>query len=191
MGIKSLFVAAGHGGADAGNTSAGSVERDELIAVVGGMRRWSRLRRQPQGLGGLIFLDDGRDLLGQLRSLYRWRPSVADGDLAVDLHLDYSAGRPRGGALAIHNGVGRAAAIGAEVLRRWCAATGIVSNGVHLGRQVAPLWRGWDDYGWTRPRDWPALILEIGSLNAAHDMAIARDPLAQALLLTLLLEAWA
>lgn len=189
MGRKTLFLAAGHGGSDPGTTAAGSVERDELLAIVGGMRRWSRLRQQPQGLGGLIFLDDGLDLLGQLRSLYRWRPSVADGDLAIDLHLDYNVNRPRGGALAIHNGVGPAAALGARVLRHWCAATGIVSNGIHLGRQVAPLWRGWDDFGWTRP-GWPALILELGSLNCASDMLIARDPLAQALLLTLVIEAW-
>jgi hypothetical protein len=141
-------------------------------------------------LGGLVFLDDSLDLLGQLRALHRWQPSVADGDIAVDVHLDYKASRPRGGALVIHNGVGQAAAIGALFLRRWCAATGIVSNGIHLGREVAPAWRGWDDFGWTRPRGWPALILELGSLNCASDMAIARDPLAQALLLTLVLEAW-
>lgn len=190
MGHKSLFLAAGHGGADAGNTAAGVVERDELLAIAGGMRRWSRLRQQQQGLGGLIFLDDDLDLLGQLRVLHRWRPSTGDGDLAVDLHLDYNRNRPRGGALVIHNGVGQAAAIGALILRRWCAATGIVSNGLHLGRQVAPLWRGWDDFGWTRPRAWPALILELGSLNCASDMTTVRDPLAQVLLLTLVLEAW-
>lgn len=190
MGHKTLFLAAGHGGTDPGNTAAGIAERDELIGIVSGMRRWSRLRLLPQGLGGLVFLDDGLDLRGQLRALYGWRPSVADGDLAIDLHLDYDARRPRGGALAIHNGVGQAAALGALVLRRWCAATGIVSNGIHLGRQVAPAWRGWDDFGWTRPRAWPAIILELGSLSCASDMAIARDPLAQALVLTLLIEAW-
>jgi N-acetylmuramoyl-L-alanine amidase len=190
VGIKSLFLAAGHGGADRGNTAAGMVERDELIALAGGMRRWSRLRQQPQGLGGLIFLDDGLDLLGQLRALARWRPSAVDGDLAIDLHLDYNARRPRGGALAIHNGVGQAATHAATMLGRWCAATGIVSNGMHLGRQVAPIWRGWDDFGWTRPRGWPAVILECGSLNSAADMAIVRDPQAQALLLTLIVESW-
>lgn len=191
MGRKTLFLAAGHGGTDPGNTAAGIVERDELLGIAAGMRRWSRLRQQPQGLGGLIFLDDGLDLVGQLRALRGWRPSVADGDLAIDLHLDYNAHRPSGGALVIHNGVGQAATLGALVLRRWCAATGIVSNGIHLGRQVAPLWRSWDDYGWTRPRAWPALILELGSLNCASDMVIARDPLAQALLHTLVIEAWA
>lgn len=190
MGHKSLFLAAGHGAADPGNTAAGIVERDELIGIAAGMRRWSRLRGQRLGLGGLIFLDDNLDLLGQLRALHRWRPSTDDGDLAIDLHLDYNNKRPRGGALVIHNGVGQAAALGALILRTWCSATGIVSNGLHLGRQVAPPWRGWDDYGWTRPRDWPALILEIGSLNCASDMATVRDPMAQALLLTLITEAW-
>ena len=189
MGKQTLFVCAGHGGTDPGNTATGVVERDELIGIVGGMRRWATLLQVPQGLGGVVFLDDGLDLPGQVRVLQRWGASAADGDLAVDLHLDYRRDRPGGGALVIHNGVGGARTLGAEFLRRWCAHTGTTSNGVHLGREVAPAWRGWKDFGWTRQR-WPAVIVELGSLNSERDMATVRDPFCQALALMLLQEVW-
>ncbi len=189
MGAKTLFLSAGHGGADAGNTAAGPVERDELIGIAGGMRRMAALLGYRAGLGGVVFLDDGLDLQGQLAALRGWKPSAADGDLGVDLHLDYHRNRPSGGALVIYDEQERSKRIADVLLQRWCKATGIQSNGIHRSTEFAQRNRGFPDFGFCAPA-WPGIIFELGSLNNARDMSVVRDPFCQALALHLIVEAW-
>lgn len=189
MGAATLFLSAGHGGADRGNTAAGVVEADELISIVGGMRDWFRGYGIPHQAGGAVFLPDRLDLGGQLRYLGLWRPSEADGDLALDLHLDYAASRPSGGAMIIVSRHPRAERFAERLLARWCAVTGIQNNGIHHGDVVAPKWRGWPNYAWTARR-WPAAIVELGSLNNAADMATVRSPVRQALAAQMIWEAY-
>ena len=180
MGARTLFLASGHGGADRGNTASGFVEADECVAIIGDVRRWFTAIGVPPSLGGAIFLDDGLDLNGQLQRLKLLRPTEADNDLCLDWHLDFAATRPAGGAMVITNDRPAAKQWAHDFLTQWCDATGIRSNGVHLGAVAAPKWRGWPDFGWTRPA-WPACIVELGSLNNARDMRIVRDPLSRAL----------
>ena len=189
MGEATLFVAAGHGGTDRGNTSAGPIEAGELRRIVGGMRRWSQLAQMRAGLGGLVFLDDGLDLQGELRVLAGGKLTAADGDLAADIHLDYRAADPGGGALVLYDEAPYARTIAELFLERWCTATGIKSNGGHRSTAAAGAWRGWRDFGFTAA-PWPGLIVELGSLNCERDMVVVRDPLYQALALTLLHDAW-
>lgn len=188
MGAATLFLAAGHGGADRGNTAAGVVERDELVRIVAGMRLWYRLTGVPQGLGGVVFLDDELDLLGEIKALERWHISTADGDLAVDVHLDYRPGSS--GALVIYDEAPQSKRFAERFLSRWCNATGIRNNGIHRSNVVAPAWRGWDDFGFCRPRQWAGVIIELGCLNSATDLAIVRNPVYQALAAQLAWEAW-
>lgn len=187
MGKATLFLAAGHGGTDRGNTSAGIVERDELVAFTGTIRRWYSLIGIPQQLGGAIFLDDELDLLGELKVLETWKLSERDGDLAVDLHLDFR--QNSSGALVLYDESAIGRRVGETFLQRWCAATGIRNNGAYRSADVARPWRGWDDFGFCRPR-WPGIIVELGCLNSPNDMAIVRNPLFQALAGQFLWEAW-
>ena len=190
MGKKTLFMAAGHGGNDRGNVTTGIVERDELIRIAGGMQMWySMMGIRPQ-LGGCVFLNDDLDLTGELAALKAWKLREADGDLAVNLHLDYNAARPQGGALMIYDESPTAQRAAEVVLARWCAATGIVNNGVHRSIEVARRWRNFDDFGFCRPSEYGGLIFELGSLNSKHDMQIVRNPVYQALAAQLLWEAW-
>ena len=130
MGAKTLFLAAGHGGTDRGNTSTGLVEAEELRRIVGGMRRMAALLGLPAGLGGIVFLPDELDLAGELRALQGWRPAAADGDLAVDWHLDYRAGGE--GALVLVDEQPRSARIaGTSFSRRRspvCSPTGTTTG---------------------------------------------------------------
>lgn len=190
MGRRTLFLAAGHGGKDKGNTSAGIVEADELIRFTAGVRGWFSRNAIPDALGGAMFVPDSLDLVGQLQWVRFWKPNAADGDLAIDFHLDYNANRPTGGALVIHNDHSVAQSFAERFLTGWCKRTSIKSNGVHLGRDVAMKWRGWDDFGWTA-RPWPAVIIELGSLNCHWDMVTIRDPLAQAVAARLVWETFA
>lgn len=180
MGKATLFLTAGHGGADRGNTAAGICERDELIGIVGGMRTWFERYGIAHQVGGGIFLSDALDLAGQLQHLKMWRLKEADGDLALDMHLDYASARPSGGAMVIISRHPLAKRFADRFLPRWCQATGIQNNGIHYGDVVAPKWRGWPNFGHTS-QDWPAAIVELGSLNNARDMAMVRSPVMQAL----------
>lgn len=190
MSKSTLFLTAGHGGSDRGNTAvAGLVERDETIAIVSGMRAWFVAYGIPSGVGGAVFLPDALDLAGQLQRLKLWRLNEADGDLALDFHLDYAANRPSGGAMVIINRYASAQMFADRFLARWCAATGIRSNGIHYGDVVAPLWRGFTNFGHTA-QPWPAAIVELGSLNNAGDMATVRNPVTQALAAQFVYEAW-
>lgn len=189
MGQPTLFIAAGHGGQDSGNISAGIVERDELIGIVRGMRAWVRDTGVPQGLGGLVFLNDDLDLIGEIRTLTAWQPSAADGDMAVDFHLDYKPNKPTGGALILYDETPYAKEFSEYFMTRWCAATGILNNGIFRSTEVAKAWRGWDDYGFCRPR-WPGVIVELGCLNSPSDMAKVRTPYYQHLACQLAINAW-
>ncbi len=189
MGKQTLFIAAGHGGTDKGNTTAGIVERDELIAIVGGMRHWLQQAGYLHGLGGVIFLEDRLDLAGEIAALDAWKLTAADGDMAVDFHLDYRAGRADGGALVLYDETPYALAFGQQFLTHWCAATGIKNNGNYRSNVVAKPWRGWDDFGFCRPR-WPGVIVELGCLNCAHDMRVVRSPYFQALAAQIALNVW-
>ena len=189
MGTSTLFIAAGHGGRDAGNTATGQVERDELLAFAGGIRRWCRAMRIVHGLGGVVFLDDGLDLAGEVAAMRAWKASARDGDLAVDLHLDYRANDTRGGALVLYDETAYTRGWAETWLERWCTATGIRSNGVHRSTDAARGWRGWPDFGFTAPA-WPGVIVELGCLNSPADLAIVRNPFWQAFAAQLLVDTW-
>lgn len=176
MGKSTVFIAAGHGGQDCGNTASGAVERDELLGITQGVRDWYGALNITPGLGGAVFLDDQLDLAGEVAALKPWK--LDQGDLAIDLHLDFKPAKERGGALVLHNGRPLAQRFARAFLPRWCELTGIISNGVFLGPEVAPLWRGWDNFGFLRP-PWPSVIIELGCLNAPHDMQQVRNPLFQ------------
>jgi N-acetylmuramoyl-L-alanine amidase len=189
VGKATLFIAAGHGGNDRGNTATGHVERDELIAFTGGMRRWYDALGVRQGLGGVVFLDDKLDLGGEVAAMKPWRASERDGDLAVNIYLDYRARDTRGGALVLYDETTSARTWAEAWLRRWCAATGIRSNGVHRSTDAARAWRGWPDYGWTAPA-WPGVIVELGCLNSPADLAVVRNPFWHAFAAQMVLDVW-
>ncbi len=189
MGKQTLFIAAGHGGADVGNTAAGVVERDELIQIVRGMRRWCHLNAVATGLGGVVFLDDVLDLQGEINALEAWKLTAADGDMAIDFHLDYRAGRSDGGALILYDETPYALPFAKLFLQRWCAATGIKNNGGFRSNEVAKAWRGWPDFGFCRPK-WPGVIVELGCLNCASDLAAVRNPYYQAVAVQIALNVW-
>lgn len=190
MGTPLLVLAAGHGGTDRGNVTTGIVERDELIRIAGGMRMWFHLNSIPEQLGGAVWIDHDLDLAGELAAIKQWKLRETDGDLAVNLHLDYNASRLQGGALMIYDESPTAKRVAEVVLARWCAATGIVNNGVHRSVVVARRWRNFDDFGFCRPSEYGGLIFELGSLNSTHDMQIVRNPVYQALAAQFLWEAW-
>lgn len=189
MGKQTLVLCAGHGGKDAGNTAAGPIERDEVIAVVDDMQRWLRLRGVPQGLGGAVVLDHRLDLAGELTALQAWKLNAADSDLAVDVHLDHKPGAS--GALVLYNEAPLAKRVAEQFLQRWCQATGIRNNGAFYGKAVARQWRGpqWTNFGFLAV-PYPAIIIELGCLNSAHDMQVVRSPLHRALAAQVLYEAW-
>jgi hypothetical protein len=190
MGKRTLFLAAGHGGNDRGNTSAGVNERDELITFTNGVKRWLDLTHtQIGGAGGVVILDHKLDLAGEIKEIGRWTPSSTDGDLAINFHLDYRPKDMAGGALAIVDETPYARTFAEQFLRDWCLATGIRFNGVHYSKQAAAAWRGWDDYGFCRPT-WPGLILELGCLSHAPDLAIVRDVMCQALAAQIIKDVW-
>lgn len=191
MGKRTLFLAAGHGGSDPGNTAAGVIERDELIRFTDGVKRWLTLTHvQIGGAGGVVILDHALDLAGEVTAIGRWRPSAADGDLAINFHLDYRPKDLVGGALGVVDETPYARTFADRFLRSWCLATGIRFNGVHASKAAAASWRGWDDFGFCRPA-WPGLILELGCLSHPPDLVIVRDPLCQALAAQLIKDVWA
>lgn len=187
MGKPTLFLAAGHGGADPGNTASGLCERDELIAFTATLRDWYRAMSVPVELGGAIFLDDALALEGELAVLNKWNLKAVDNDLAVDLHLDYKPGAS--GALILFDESEIGKQVGGHFLLRWCQATGIHNNGIFRSSEVAGPWRGWDDFGFCRPR-WPGIIIELGCINSASDMQVIRHPMYRALAGQFLWEAW-
>jgi N-acetylmuramoyl-L-alanine amidase len=189
MGAQTLFIAAGHGGQDKGNTSAGIIERDELIQIVGGMRKWFADLSVPNGLGGVVFLDDALDLAGEISTLQRWRPTAADSDMAVNVHLDFKPTKADGGALVLYDETPYARAFSEYFLIRWCKATGIANNGVFRSSDVARSWRGWDDFGFCRP-GWPGVIVELGCLSHVRDMQIVRNQYYRLLAGQLIYNAW-
>ena len=188
MGQRTLFIAAGHGGNDRGNTSGNYIERDENLKITHGMYNWCVLNQVPMGIGGVLFLDDALDLLGENAFLKAVKANKKDGDYAIDIHLDW---RPKGsGALVIvdEDPYGRSFSEG--FLRRWCTTTGIVNNGVHDSKQWATKQRGWDDMGFCRPPAYGAGIWELGCLNHIPDMKIVQNPVYQALVMQFIWEAW-
>lgn len=190
MGQQTLFIAAGHGGADRGNTAAGVIERDELLQVAGGMRRWAGLLGERlNALGGVVFLPDQLDLIGEITAIgQQWKASSADGDLAIDVHLDFRPGSS--GALILYDEAPQSKQFAERFLPRWCQATGIRNNGVFRSNAVAQAWRGWDDFGFCRPTGWAGVIIELGCLNAALDLEVVRDPYYQAVAMQLIRECW-
>lgn len=195
MGKSTLFFAAGHQGGNApdrdrGNVSvAGVIEADELVAIVGTMRRWVSGLGIAQGLGGVVFLDDALALQGQIEVLNEWKPTAADHDMCIDWHLDYKPNTPAGGALVIYDDAPLSQRFAEVWLQRWCKATGIVSNGCHLSTVAAPAWRNWPDFGFCRPA-WPGIIVEMGCLSTPRDLAIVRDPFYRALAAQLAIDVW-
>lgn len=189
MGSATLMVCAGHGGNDRGNTSTGYVERDELITIKQSITTWLRLKQVPLGIGGIVLIDDSLDLEKEIQAITELNANVLDGDLAIDLHLDYQPGTISGGALAIYDETLLSKHFGMVFLERWCSTTGIPNRGIHRSSTVAPLWRGWEDFGFCKP-SWPGVIIELGTLNAQHDMEILQSPIYQAFIGELLWECW-
>jgi hypothetical protein len=187
VGVPTLFLAAGHGGSDKGNTAAGFIEAEETIKIVESIRKWYAFRRVPTGLGGCVFLNDSLDLVGQLGALGPWKLDA--GDLAVDIHLDYKAGAR--GAMVIVDETTLAQRFGQVFLAEWCRATGIPTAGVGIfdSKLAAKQWRSWSDYGWCAPR-WPGVIVELGRMNAGDDMAIVRNPVYQVMAGEIIWHAW-
>jgi N-acetylmuramoyl-L-alanine amidase len=172
VGIPTLFLAAGHGDEDRGAKADGLREADLLIAFVGGMREARAACGAPARLGGVVFLDDALDLAGELQALKAWKPTAQDRDLCIDFHLDFKPGTS--GALVLYDEQPVSKRFAKLWQQRWCALTGIKDNGIHPAKASARAWRGWDDYGWTRP-DWPGCIVELGCVNSAFDrMRIAQ-----------------
>lgn len=189
MGKRTLFLAAGHGGPDRGNvTRSGVVERDELLAIVGVMRARFAVRGIPTGVGGAVFLDDILDLGGQMEAMKAWKANSADGDLGLDIHLDNKPGDS--GALILYDEAPQSKRFAEMFLPRWCAATGIKSNGIHRSAEVAQRWRGWDDYGWCRPRDWSGAVVELGCANNQRDLGAVRNHENRLLAANLIWEVW-
>lgn len=189
MGQPTLLIAAGHGVDDPGNTTTGHIERDELIHITAGMRRWFELNQyRLQQVGGVVFIDNQLALAGEVHAIRAWRPRAADGDVAINIHLDYRRGGS--GALAICNQFALAQRLSHDFLEAWCKATGIKNNGVHDSRTWARTQRGWNDMGFCAV-DWPAIILELGCLNSDSDMTLVLDAQIQALAAQLLGTKWA
>lgn len=189
MGAKTLFIAAGHGGKDKGNTAVPPyVEADETQKITDQMYVWSTLNGVKRGLGGIVFLDDVLDLLGQVQAMNAWKANSKDGDLGVDIHLDYRRGGR--GALVLHDETAQSQQVGLAFLRRWCNQTGIPNNGMHPSKKFAQENRGFDDFGWCRPREWGGIIVELGCLNSPPDMAIVTNPTYQHLVMQFLWEAF-
>lgn len=189
MGSRTLFVAAGHGGNDRGNTSVPPyVEADETQKITDRMYEWATLNGVKRGVGGIVFLDDVLDLLGQLDAMKAWKANSQDGDLGVDIHLDYRKGGR--GALVLHDENLISLKVGAAFLRRWCNVTGIPNNGLHPSKLFAQQNRGFDDFGWCRPREWGGIIIELGCLNSPVDMSICTNPTYQHLAMQFLWEAF-
>jgi N-acetylmuramoyl-L-alanine amidase len=169
--IPTLFYAAGHGGKDAGNTSAGYNERDELIRIAGHIAEWYRLLGIPPGLGGAVKLDDRYDVKGEVKQLKKWQLTPHQ-DLAVDLHLDYRDGK--GGALMLVDDTLEAQTWAQYVHPRWCKATGIKDNGIHNAQHWAQTQRGFPDFHFTA-QDWPGVIWELGCMTCAADMDCLKE----------------
>lgn len=186
MGKPTLFIAAGHGDDDPGNSSVpGVVERDELITIVGRIKRWHILNGRSINVGGCVFIDDRHKLQGEIDAIRAWKPD--DRDLAVDVHLDYGgSGR---GALALIDGSELARAWSHAFLPRWCAATGIVFRGIHDSRQFAQANRSWPDFGFTGAA-FPGVIVELGHMDNVFDLEIVRDPIYQVLAGEFMWQAW-
>lgn len=190
VGIQTLFVAAGHGGQDLGNIATGAVERDELVAIIGQMRTWFRRLGVAEGLGGVMFVADELDLVGEVQAISKWGPVAADGDLGVDVHLDYKPNKRNGGALVLYDETPYALEFAQRFLARWCAATGIANNGAYDHLRAAKEWRGWPDgFGFCRPR-WPGVIIELGCLSCPDDMHIVRNPYFRILAGQLMYNVW-
>lgn len=185
MGIPTLFIAAGHGGTDRGNTASGNIEAHETIRFVDGMNAWFQRYGVPASLGGCITLLHNLDLQGQIKAITDWK--LTPPDLALDIHLDYRNGSS--GALVIYDEHPHGRRFAEAWLRRWCEATGIRNNGAHYGPAVARDWRGWSNFGWCAPR-YPGLILELGCINSPSDLAKIRTPMNQALCAQIVWEEW-
>jgi N-acetylmuramoyl-L-alanine amidase len=185
MGKPTLFLAAGHGGTDKGNTTTAYVERDELIVIVDHMVKWLSGYGVPTGVGGYVKIDHSHALSGEIAAITGWKPDGAD--LALDVHLDYRTGSS--GALVIVDQTPIARRFAERWLPRWCARTGIKNNGIHDSIDWATRQRGWSDMGFCAPR-WPGAILELGCLNAPHDMSIVRNDQMRYLCAQLVWETW-
>lgn len=187
MGKQTLFIAAGHGGDDKGNTTTGLVERDLVIDVVNMAWKWyqiaEELKREP---GGVVVIDHQKALAGEIADINAWKPD--SGDLALNVHLDYKAGSR--GALCLVDREPRSVAWAKLFLERWCKLTKIPSRGVHDSQTVAPSWRGWSDFGFCAAPRFPGVIVELGCLNSAEDMAVIRDPVHQILFAHCAWQAW-
>jgi N-acetylmuramoyl-L-alanine amidase len=188
MGKSTIVYASGHGGHDKGNTTTGIIERDELISITAGMRRWFELNNHPiQQAGGVVFIDNGLELAGELTAIRDWKLNAADDDLAINGHLDYRRGGS--GALVICNQLPLAQQVARQFLARWCEETGIRNNGVHDSKRWARTQRGWNNMGFCAV-NYPAIIVEFGCLNSEFDMQRVRDGVNQALAAQLFWETW-
>lgn len=186
MSSPTLFLAAGHGGADKGNTSTEFVERDELITIVNQMARWYDLCLElPRAPGGVVIIDHALELAGTIKAIEAWRPDA--GDLAIDIHLDFKKGSS--GALILVDEQPTAKAFAEAFLPDWSRATGIRNGGVWDSKRAAQQWRGWPDYGFCA-RKWPGIILEIGCLNSGSDMQCVKDQFNQTMLAHLVWKTW-
>lgn len=187
MGTPTLFLAAGHGGTDHGATANDHREADLLIQFIGGMRAARTARGLKAGLGGVVFLDDALDLAGELAFLKEWKLTAQDQDLCIDFHLDF---KPRNsGALVLYDEQPVSFQFARLWQQRWCALTGIKNNGIHPAKQSAQAWRGWDDFGWTRP-PWPGVIVELGCVNSRFDRERINQRTIQAEAMTLAYVCW-
>ncbi len=188
MSAATLFIAAGHGGTDPGNTSTEFIERDEVITVVDIMERWYRATAEPvkiNEVGGIIFIDHRHALPGEIQAIEAWKPDA--GDLGINVHLDFK--KNNSGALILTDDAPLSKAFSELFLPQWCAMTHIKNNGVWDSKQAAKAWRGWPDYGFCA-RTWPGIILELGCLSSPADMKCVRDRLNQCLLAHLIWKTW-
>lgn len=184
---STLFIAAGHGGRDMGASAHGYYEANIMIRFVRTMHQEAIRRQYKLGLGGIVFLDESLDLLGQLGALKAWSPNVEDGDLAFDLHMDFKPGTS--GGLMLVDETDLARNVGRRVQTLWTDATGIKNNGIHDAKTSAVAWRGFSDFGWTRPA-WPAGIWELGCINSIKDIRKVLDPKNAALAMNMLHTEW-
>lgn len=185
MGKPTLFIAAGHGGTDKGNTTTRFCEADELIVIVDHMTKWLDNYGISSGVGGYVQIDHTHALQGEIGAINAWKPD--GGDLAIDVHLDYRNGSS--GALVIVDESEIGMKWSKLFLDRWCNRSGIKNNGIHDSKVWATTQRGWTDMGFCRPR-WPGVILELGCLNSNHDMSIVKNDLMRYVAAQFMWEAW-
>lgn len=190
MGASTLFVCAGHGGADKGNTMGKYVERDELIRVVDTMHSLWRGMGIVHGVGGQVTIPHNLNLAGEIPAIQAWKPDL--GDLALDIHLDWRGASGGSGAMVIVDETVMGNLWAVEFLERWCRLTGIKKGPIADSKTWAQEVRKWgpgSDMGFCRPR-FPGVIVELGCMNSESDMRVIQNPAMIQALGVLIWDTW-